>query len=158
VVPKILFALLGVQVLDLLLLIVLSRRFGFWQTVGTLVAVGVIGSSLARREGGRVWRGFQASLAEGRPPEHGVIDGMLVLLGGVLLLLPGILSDLVGLALFVPQLRRAIAALLRKRLTRELELRPPIGMGPRRFDAEPQGPAPRSSPSVIDTTGVESPD
>jgi UPF0716 family protein affecting phage T7 exclusion len=99
---KILFALLGVQVLDLLLLIVLSRRFGFWQTVGTLFVVGVIGSSLARREGGRVWRGFQASLAEGRPPEHGAIDGMLVLLGGVLLLLPGILSDVVGLALFVP--------------------------------------------------------
>jgi UPF0716 protein FxsA len=157
---KILFALLGVQVLDLLLLIVLSRRFGFWQTIGTLFVVGVIGSSLARREGGRVWRGFQASLAEGRPPEHGVIDGMLVLLGGVLLLLPGILSDVVGLALFVPPLRRAIAAVLRKRLTRELELRPPIAMAARRFGTDPPGrsPASTSSPSVIDTTGVESPD
>jgi UPF0716 protein FxsA len=155
---KILFALLGVQVLDLLLLIMLSRRFGFWQTVGTLFVVGVIGSTLARREGGRVYRGFQASLAEGRPPEHGVIDGMLVLLGGVLLLLPGIVSDVVGLALFVPPLRRAIAAVLRKRLTREIELRPPIGMGARRFGTEPPGRPTPSSPSVIDTTGVESPD
>jgi UPF0716 protein FxsA len=119
--------------------------------------VGLLGSALARREGGRVWRGFQASLAEGRPPEHGVVDGMLVLLGGVLLLLPGILSDVIGLALFIPPLRRAVGELLRRRLTRELELRPPIGLGGRRFGAEqPDRPAQGSPSAVIDTTGVES--
>jgi UPF0716 protein FxsA len=156
---KILFALLGVQILDLLLLIALSRRFGFWQTLVMLFVVGLFGSSLARREGGRVWRGFQASVADGRPPEHGVIDGMLVLLGGVLLLLPGILSDVIGLLLFIPPLRRAVAGLLRQRLTRELELRPPpIVPGGRRFGVEPpERAAPSSSPAVIDTTGVESP-
>src|SRR5688500_13401069 len=124
---KILFTLLGVQLVDLLLLVLLSREFGFWQTVAALFAVGLLGSGLARREGGRVWRGFQASLAAGRPPEHGVIDGMLVLLGGVLLLLPGILSDVIGLGLFIPPVRRAIAGLLRQRFALELELRPPPG-------------------------------
>jgi UPF0716 protein FxsA len=156
---KILFALLGVQLLDLLLLILLSRQFGFWQTVGTLFVVGLLGSSLARREGSRVWRGFQTSLAAGRPPEHGVVDGMLVLLGGVLLLLPGILSDVLGLALFIPPLRRTLARVLRQRLTREFELRPPTMGGARRFGTEPpERAAPGSSPAVIDTTGVESPE
>lgn len=154
---KILFALLGVQLVDLLLLILLSRSFGFWQTVAALLAVGLLGSSLARREGGRVWRGFQASLAEGRPPEHGIIDGMLVLLGGVLLLLPGILSDVIGLGLFVPPLRRAIAGYVRQRFALELELRPPPGRGARRFGVEPpERTGPSSAPAVIDTTGVES--
>lgn len=154
---RILFLLLGVQLVDLLLLIVLSRSFGFWQTLLGLVLVGLVGSALARREGGRVWRGFQASLAEGRSPERGIIDGMLVLLGGVLLLLPGILSDVLGLALFVPPLRRALAGVLRGRITRELERRPPAGpFVSRRFDAGPDvAPA---APRVIDTTGVESPE
>jgi len=156
---KILFLLLGVQLLDLLLLILLSRSFGFWQTLGGLFLVGLVGSALARREGGKVWRGFQASMAEGRPPEHGIIDGMLVLLGGVLLLLPGVLSDVLGLALFVPPLRRALARLLRGRISRELELRPPAHpfVAPRFGGAPPEpGAEQPGSPRVIDTTGVES--
>jgi UPF0716 protein FxsA len=156
---KILFTLLGVQLVDLLLLILLSRQFGFWQTVAVLFAVGLLGSGLARREGGRVWRGFQASLAARRPPEHGIIDGMLVLLGGVLLLLPGILSDVIGLGLFIGPLRRTIAGRLRQRFALELELRSPPGMGgARRFGGEPARPGPSSEPAVIDTTGVESPE
>lgn len=157
---KSLFVLLGVQVVDLLLLVLLSRSFGFWQTVLTLFAVGLIGSTLARREGAKVWRGFQASLAEGRPPEQGVIDGMLVLLGGVLLLLPGILSDVIGLALFVPGLRRALAGALRRRLSSELQLRPQTlpfsAQRSRRMSAE--RPPSEAPPRVIDTTGVESSD
>lgn len=163
---KILFLLLGVQLLDLLLLIVLSRSFGFWQTLIGLFAVGLVGSALARREGGKVWRGFQASMAEGRPPEHGIIDGMLVLLGGVLLLLPGVLSDVLGLALFVPPLRRTLAALLRGRISRELELRPArhpfiaprFGGPPGEPGGREPGAAATGSPRVIDTTGVESPE
>jgi UPF0716 protein FxsA len=159
VVLKILGALLVVQLLDLLLLVALSQRFGFWQTVVTLLLVGMVGSALARREGGRVWRSFQTSLAEGRPPEHGVVDGMLVLLGGVLLLLPGILSDVVGLALFLPPLRRAIAARVRQRLGGDLAARPPIVVGAPRFGRGPsERTAPMPTPAVIDTTGVESPE
>jgi len=155
---KILFVLLGVQLLDLLLLVLLSRSFGFWQTLVGLFAVGLVGSALARREGGKVWRGFRASMAEGRPPEHGIVDGMLVLLGGVLLLLPGILSDVLGLALFVPPLRRSLARLLRGRISREIELRPPHeAFAGRRFGGSPPKPgAEPGAPRVIDTTGVES--
>lgn len=158
---RILFVLLGVQLLDLLLLILLSRSFGFWQTLAGLFLVGLVGSTLARREGGKVWRSFQASMAERRPPEHGIVDGMLVLLGGVLLLLPGILSDALGLALFIPPLRHALARVLRGRISRELELRPPPAhpFAPRRFEDAPSEPgAAPGSPRVIDTTGVESPE
>jgi UPF0716 protein FxsA len=157
---KILFVLLGVQVADLLLLILSSRSFGFWETVITLFGVGLIGSALARRQGAKVWRGFQASLAQGRPPEQGVIDGMLVLLGGVLLLLPGILSDVIGLGLFIPGLRRALAGVVRRRLSSELQLRPQTSaFGAQRLGGTPaERPPSAASPHVIDTTGVESPE
>lgn len=156
---KVLVALLAVQALDLLLLIFLSRSFGFWQTLAALVVVGLLGSALARRESAKVWRGFQRSMAEARPPEQGILDGMLVLLGGVLLLLPGILSDVLGLALFIPPVRRSLAALLRGRITRDLEVRPPLASHvARRVASGRHEPPPPSSPRVIETTGVESPE
>jgi UPF0716 family protein affecting phage T7 exclusion len=156
---RILFALLALQVLDLLLLIALSRSIGFWPTLAGLMVMGFVGSAFARREGGRVWRSFQARLAAGQPPEHGVIDGALVLLGGVLLILPGVLTDVIGVLLFVPPLRRALAAALKRRLTRELEIRPSTFVqAASRFGAEPNERRIEHGPSVIDTTGVESRD
>lgn len=156
---RVLSGLLVLQLLDLALLVVLSRSFGFLTTCGVLLAVGLVGSSFARREGGRVWRRFQGALAEGRPPEHGILDGMLVLLGGVLLLLPGVLSDVIGLSLFVPPLRRALARRLRERWSSDMtkglptaawRIRAPGGEAPR--------PANSGTPRVIDTTGVETPE
>lgn len=155
---KLLLALLGLQLLDLVLLVVSSRSIGFWPTVVVLIGMGLVGSTLARREGRRVWSNFQSSLAEGRPPEQGVIDGMLVLLGGVLMLLPGILTDVIGLLLVVPPLRRWLAERLRQRVS--LELTRAAGRVPlevRRARGLPDEPSPPAgSPRVIETTGVES--
>ena len=157
---QILFALLGLQLLDLVLLVTLSKNFGFWQTLIALFGMGLLGSALARHEGRRVWREFQASLAERRAPEHGVIDGMLVLLGGILMLLPGLLSDVIGVALCVPLLRRPLAAMLRRRLSRELDLKAPEAiLGARRVAREAaDSRASPGAPKVIETTGVESPE
>jgi UPF0716 protein FxsA len=163
---RILFAVLGLQVIDLVLLIVLSRNVGFWPTIAGLMVMGFLGSAFARREGGRVWRSARARLAAGQPPEHGVIDGALLLLGAVLLILPGILTDVIAVLLFVPPLRRSLAAALKQRLARELELRPtPFGSAALHFGPSQPGSAHdpitsqgASDASVIDTTGVESPD
>jgi UPF0716 protein FxsA len=156
---RILSCLLAIQLLDLGLLVLLSRSIGFGTTLAGLLAVGFVGSAFARRESGRVWRSFQSALGEGRPPEHGILDGMLVLLGGVLLLLPGVLSDVIGLALFIPPLRRALAKRFRDRWSNDLGVGAPRAAW--RVRAAGSEAAPRSGPSapaVIDTTGVESPD
>lgn len=157
---RVLSCLLAIQLLDLALLVVLSRSIGFWTTVIALLAVGMVGSAFARRESGRVWRSFQSALGEGRPPEHGILDGMLVLLGGVLLLLPGVLSDVIGLSLFVPPLRRALARRLRDRWSNDIGAAIPRGVWRMRApgaDAAAPG-SPARAPAVIETTGVESPD
>lgn len=157
---RVLSCLLAIQLLDLGLLVLLSRSIGFWTTLGAVLAVGFVGSAFARRESGRVWRSFQSALGEGRPPEHGILDGMLVLLGGVLLLLPGVLSDVIGLALFVPPLRRVLARRLRDRWSSGLGGAAPLAAwrlrGPGADAGARSGPA--ATPPVIDTTGVETPD
>ena len=51
---------------------------------------------------------IQFETAAGRVPTAELLDGLLVLIGGVVLLTPGLLTDLVGFLLMVPSFRAII--------------------------------------------------
>ena len=70
---------------------------------------------LLRSQGRAAWRRFNEALAEGRIPHREVIDGVLVIFGGVLLLTPGFITDIFGAAVPVPAHARAAARLLVRR-------------------------------------------
>ena len=89
---------------------------GFWPTVGLIAATGVLGAALAKREGLRVWGEWREALEQGKVPAVGLVDGLLVFLGGLLLLAPGLLGDVVGVFLLVPPTRRLVANFVRARL------------------------------------------
>lgn len=157
---------------ELYLLVGLSRIIGFWETVAITLLTGMLGASLARREGKRVWRNWNQSLSAGSPPADGIVDGMLVLVGGAFLVTPGVVTDAVGLSLLLPVSRRPVARWVRRlvqgHLARQVLSVAPLGAtgGPR----EPPGPpssaygsaaSVRRGPprdEVIDTTGVEKSD
>lgn len=105
-----------VPVVELWLLITIGRSVGALPTVLLVVVTGVVGASLARHEGTRVFRGWRAAITEGRVPEEGVLEGALVLVGGVLLLTPGLLTDVMGLVLLLRPTRHLIAGIVRKRI------------------------------------------
>ncbi len=93
--------------------------------VGPVLAVGIMacGASLGgvilltQRRGtfGRLGQ-FVEGLVLGRDVPRIAIDRGLVLLGGMLLLLPDPVSDVLGLALLVPSLRKMLGAKIRRRL------------------------------------------
>lgn len=89
---------------------------GFWPVIGIVVITGVLGASLAKREGLRVWHQWNDAMARGEMPAEGLIDGLLVLLGGALLIAPGLLADIAGVALFFPPIRRVVATVVRAQL------------------------------------------
>lgn len=97
-----------VPLVELYLLLAVGSLVGFWPTVLLVLVTGMLGASLARREGFRVLRRWQEALARGEMPEEGVLGGLLVLVGGVLLITPGVLTDAVGLLLLLPPSRRWI--------------------------------------------------
>ncbi|HSH44835.1 MAG TPA: FxsA family protein [Longimicrobiales bacterium] len=68
----------------------------------------------------RAWMAIQAELRAGSMPGGALLDGLLVLLGGILLLTPGILTDLTGFLLLVPTTRGLFRGWLRKRLDRAI--------------------------------------
>ena len=103
---------------DLSLLTRVARAIGPGPTLGFVVAMGLLGIALARNQGRRVLREWQAALNQGRVPQQGIVSGILVLLGALLLIVPGILTDFVGLFLLMPWTRNPIELLVLGYLSR----------------------------------------
>lgn len=98
-----------VPAVELFLLLQLGSLLGPMQTFLLVLGTGIFGAWLAKREGFAVLRQLQADLAKGLPPAVRVVEGALVLVGGLLLVTPGVLTDLTGLLLLLPPVRRSIA-------------------------------------------------
>ncbi len=110
-----------VPLVELLLLVEVGQRIGTLSTVLLVVATGMIGASLARREGIRTWGEVRRKLGQGAIPGAELLSALLVLLAGALLVTPGVLTDVVGLLVLVRPARSWMAELLRARLVEKME-------------------------------------
>lgn len=81
---------------------------GWWPTLAALAGLSVFGVWMAKRQGGAVLGRARDVLRDGSLPAREGLDGTLVVVAGLLCLLPGFLTDLLGLALLVPVVRRPI--------------------------------------------------
>jgi UPF0716 protein FxsA len=115
---KLLVLFIGIPLLELALLVWLGTRIGFWATMGIVVATGILGALLARLEGMRVVWQIKSELLAGRMPVGRLLDGLMVLVGGVVLLTPGLLTDVLGFALLLPWTRAIFKRSLARRLQR----------------------------------------
>jgi UPF0716 protein FxsA len=109
--------------------------------VAILIADAILGSMLMRAQGRAAWRRFNEAMHAGRVPARDVLDGGLVMFGGLLLLTPGFITDVLGLLLLVPPTR----AVVRKALARRLQQRMVVSM---------TGPRGRSD-DIVDGTAVD---
>ena len=117
-----LLVLLGIPVAEIFFIIRVARDLGIPETIGLLVAVSIVGAWLVRRSGLGVLRQIQERLARGEIPGKELVDGLLILVGGVLMLTPGFLTDAVGLLLLVPPTRLALRALLIRRYSKRIRI------------------------------------
>ena len=102
-----------VPALELFILVKVGGVIGPLPTVAMVVALGMLGASLAKRAGLGMLRQLNEDLARGIPPADRVVEALLILIGGVLLVTPGLLTDAAGLLLLVPPLRRALVPVLK---------------------------------------------
>ncbi len=104
---------------ELFVAIKVAEAIGVLLTVVLLLAGWPVGMWLAKTQGRAAWRRLSAAIAAGRPPGREVIDGALVLAGGVLLIVPGFITDVLGVLLLAPTrslARRAIVRNFQSRL------------------------------------------
>jgi UPF0716 protein FxsA len=114
-----------------------------------VILTGAWGAYLAKSQGYSILARIQAETAAGRVPTAELIDGLLVLIGGIVLLTPGLLTDLVGFSLMVPGFRAIIRERVKKKFAAQVghfQMPTPGGMG-----ARPQAPPNRpKDDDVID--------
>jgi UPF0716 protein FxsA len=139
-----------VPLLELMLLIRVGGLIGLGPTLLLVVATGAAGAWLARQEGLRSWMAVQGELVAGRLPGEELVHGLLVLVAGIVLVTPGVLTDLLGLALLVRPVRRALISRIRDRFTKSLEAGGAPGVGGPAFNfywmgGGPAGPSPSST-------------
>ena len=113
---KLLMLFILVPATELALLIEVGRQIGTINTLLLIVATGVLGASLAGRQGVGVVRKIQVEMASGHLPGGAIFDGLLILIAGIVLMTPGILTDIAGFLCLIPATRRAIKATIIRRM------------------------------------------
>ena len=104
-----------VPIAELAVLIQVGQAIGVWWTILLLIADAILGSWLLRTQSRAAWRRFNEALAGGRVPHREVVDGVLVIFGGVLLLTPGFITDIFGVLFLFPPTRVLLRGLLVRR-------------------------------------------
>lgn len=115
----ILFSL--VPILELYLIVTVGNLLGIVPTILLLLAISSAGAWLVRHQGFSLIGRIQGELAVGRVPGGALLEGALVLAGGVLLLTPGFFTDFLGLFFLAPPSRALIARLVVRWLHRQLQ-------------------------------------
>jgi UPF0716 protein FxsA len=103
-------AFVAVPLVEIALFITVGGWIGVWPTLGLVLLSGVVGSWLLRTQGLNTASALQASVSQLSDPREHIAHGALILLAGALLLTPGFFSDIVGLSLLIPGVRRMIIA------------------------------------------------
>lgn len=119
--------LLGLFILipfvELMIIVQIGNKIGFWPTLALIVIPGLLGAVMARSQGMAVISRVRSEISRGRLPGVKILDGILLLIGGVLLITPGILTDILGLTVLFPKARSFYRDLIIHRLWRIITAR-----------------------------------
>lgn len=129
---RLLLVFLIVPIVELAILVQIGRWIGLWGTLALVLVTAIVGAALARSQGARVIRDLRAEMAAGRVPGRQLLDGVLVLIGGIVLLTPGVLTDVLGFVLLLPPTRKGFRRLLARAIQARI-----IAGGVARFTLRP---------------------
>lgn len=108
------FAIVLIANIELCCFMTLGRQIGILPTLAIIIGTGMLGAWLAKREGGRSWNRIKQSFASGHDPSIEVINGLCILIAGIALCIPGFISDICGLILLLPFVRKPLVHCISK--------------------------------------------
>jgi UPF0716 protein FxsA len=101
----ILLILLGFPTVEVLVMVLLAQKFGWWLLVW-LIASAVAGLALIRQEQFAVFGRVMAAVQQGADPLQAMLTSGRLVLAGVLLMFPGVVSDAMALLVLLWPRRR----------------------------------------------------
>ncbi len=111
-----------IPLVELWLFVQFSGLFGFWTTFALVIGTGMAGAALARWQGWQALERVRTEMRQGMRPAQGIGDGVLIFAAGLLLITPGVLTDVLGLLLLIPPLRKLVLKGLRHWFTTHMRV------------------------------------
>jgi len=102
-------AIILLPLIEIAVFIAVGGAIGILPTVVLTVLTAVAGTIMLRQQGLSLVTRMQSELQAGQVPETDMMHGAMIVLASILLLIPGFVTDAIGLLLFIPPVREALA-------------------------------------------------
>lgn len=112
--PLVLFIV--APLLEIASLIVVGQAIGVLSTLALVLFSAVLGLFLLKQQGRGILRRLQEETRLGVDPGRDIVHGALLVVAAVLFIVPGFVGDIVGLLLFIPQLRDRLWQVLKPQI------------------------------------------
>ncbi len=105
--------------------VLVVEHVGFLWALLILILVSALGPFVVRRVGSGVLARTRERLALGEVPTRELLDGVVVLIGGVMICVPGFIGDAIGLLLMISPVRHLVIRAFGHQLARRVQKMPP---------------------------------
>ena len=107
----------ALPLIEIYFLIQVGEVIGALPTILLVVLTAVLGAFLLRQQGLSTLARFQQSVGKGEVPATALLEGVMLLIGGVLLMTPGFFTDAIGFACLLPFSRQWLAKRMVSKVT-----------------------------------------
>ena len=104
--PFIFVLFVVMPVIEIAILIKVGGILGVWTTIIIVIFTAVLGTVMLRAQSLSTIQSVQSRMNAGQLPAMQMMEGVVLLIGGVLLLTPGFITDGLGFFCLIPQTRR----------------------------------------------------
>lgn len=102
-------AIILLPLIEISVFIWIGGLIGVLPTILLTVITALAGTLMLRQQGLSLLMRMQKELDAGRSPGNEVMQGAMIVLASIFLLIPGFVTDAIGLLLFIPPVREALA-------------------------------------------------
>lgn len=110
--PYALLLFVAMPIIEIAVLLRVGSALGWLPTLAIVILTAFLGTAMLRQQGMATLNKARQRLDSGEMPAQQLLEGMLLLVGGVLLLTPGFVTDAFGFACLIPVTRQALARYL----------------------------------------------
>jgi len=107
--PFALILFIAMPIIEIAVLLRVGDSLGWLLTLGIVVLTAVLGAAMLRQQGLATLNKARQRMSSGEMPAEQLLEGILLMIGGVLLLTPGFVTDAFGFACLVPWTRQWLA-------------------------------------------------
>ena len=112
----------AIPLLELAVLIEVGKSLGVFTTIFFVISTGIAGAYLTRNQGFQIFFRIREQMRQGQFPADSLIEGLLILIGGLTLLTPGFITDTIGFLCLLPPTRTIFREFIKREFRRRMEI------------------------------------